>query len=230
MDIVVSITNEAIYESQWLQFHFDNVWDYIHPDAILIPQQSSLWLMPITSTKAYTYLNNGHVQAYHARDPAHRFEHYYTRAQIMATLYSRNVYECAARQELFSFRYSRAHDEKSIRISTETRLKRIEFKIERDCTVTAFGGCSVLNLYKDITLNNHALLNSQNENCVPMAYFPLKTAQKLSAQDKLCVTFWMHRNAGRQQFWYEWKTTEPHISINHNLKGDAYKLPLSSLV
>lgn len=229
MDIVVSITDEAIYESQWLQFNFDSVRNFIHPEAILIPRQSSMSIAPITSAKAHAYLLDGYA-GYHRRNPAQRLQNYYTRAQIISPIYTRNVYECATRQELFSFTHSHTCDEKFIEISAETRLKRLEFKIDCDCIVTGFGGYNQINLYKDVTLNNQAITNSQNENCVPMAYFPLKVPQTLNSEDKFNVAFWMQNNVERRRFWYEWATIAPQISINHNLKGQAYTLQLLNSV
>lgn len=134
------------------------------------------------------------------------------------------MYECSARQELFTFKHSHTCDEKYIALCDETRMKRVEFKIDRDCIVTGFGGYHQLHLYRDVTLSNQALIKNHNESCVPMAYFPLIKPQTLNAQDNLSVIFWLQNCVERGRFWYEWETIAPHISDNHNWKGQAFTL------
>lgn len=52
MDIVVSISFEAIYESQWIKFNFDQVCDYIRDDAIMIPHQSAVSIVCVLLQKS----------------------------------------------------------------------------------------------------------------------------------------------------------------------------------
>ncbi|XP_031633728.1 protein arginine N-methyltransferase 5-like isoform X2 [Contarinia nasturtii] len=222
MDIVASITFESIYESQWLQFNFDRVCEYIRPGAIMIPYQSTLTIVPITSTSTYTFLQEGSMEIMQ-----NGFENYSKRAQTMSPLYTRNLYECSNSQVLFSFKYRCFRtDKRSIRISSDTRMKRLEFMIERDCVVTGFGSYFQALLYKDITLNNQSWLNANNKNCVPMAYFPLKTPQTLNVQERLKAVFWLHNETDKQKYWYEWHTTAPIPTALHNLRGNAFTLQL----
>lgn len=134
MDILVSVTLEAIYESQRLQFNFDRVRNYMRSDAILIPQHSSLSIVPVTAARVHSHLQDGQPSF---RRNSSGIEHYETRAQTIYPLYTRNLYECAAIQELFSFRYPTS---RCVHISSETRLKKLAFQMERDCTVTGFCG------------------------------------------------------------------------------------------
>lgn len=219
MDIVVSLTSEAIFESQWLQFNFNRAHDYIRPNAIFIPRQTSLTIMPITSAMACAYMHDGQNVKYRCRQSVNGMENYVKRAQTMTSLYTRNVYECAVGQQLFPFQYTY---ENSVQISTDTQMKRLQFTIVRDCIVTGLGGYHQLNLYKDITLNNHAILNAHNEDCIPMVYFPLKNPQTIST--RLNVTIWQHTDAAQHRHWYEWQTTSPLVSFLHNLRGEAYTL------
>lgn len=181
-----------------------------------------LFQVPITSAKVYEFLHDGTLHYFHRRPNG--FENYTKRAQTICPLYTRNMYKCSASQELLSFKYQRPCTERNIRISSDTRIKRVEFIIERDCVVTGFGSYFQLSLYKDVTMNNQKLLRSNNTNCIPMAYFPLKTPQTLNAQDRLKAVFWLHAENDKRKHWYEWHTTAPHLTSVHNLTGNAFAL------
>lgn len=221
MDIVVSLTSEAIFESQWLEYNFIQVQKYIRPDAIFIPHQSSLTIMPITAAKACSSLHDG--QNIILRNISHQngMEKYSIRAQTMSILYTRNVFECATGQELFTFNHEHRN---GARILTDKKMKRLQFTMDSDCNVTGFGAYHQSNLYKDVSLNNYNMLNVKNENCIPMAYFPLKNPQLLTGQQKLEITFWLNGDAVGQRHWYEWQITSPLISCVHNVAGAVYSL------
>lgn len=221
MDIVVSVTSEAAYESQWLKFNFDRIKDYMRLNAILIPRQSTLTVVPVTSAKVCSFLHSGDMK-FKYREQTHGLENYANRAQTVCPLYTRNLYECATHLELFSFNYL-CNQKERVQIESETRLKRLNFKIERDCMVTGFCGYFQSTLYKNITLNNRTMFRNDNEDCVPMVYFPLKCPQSLNAQTELKTQFWLNFNACTQKHWYEWTTTAP-ISMVHNLNGDVCAL------
>ncbi|XP_055309339.1 protein arginine N-methyltransferase 5-like isoform X2 [Sitodiplosis mosellana] len=223
MDIVVSITSRAIYESQCLQFNFNRVHEYIRPDAIFIPGQSSISIVPITCALAYSTLHEGALKFNH-RNSAHELQSYEIRAQIVCPLYTRNFYECADAHELFSFKYQCSYNDRSIRVTTDSRTKRSEFVLDREAVVTGFAGYFQAVMYKDVTLNNRTMFNNHNIGCIPMAYFPLKCPQTLSAQEKLKTAFWLHINADKQECWYEWHTMAPIPTSFQNLKGDSYTL------
>lgn len=76
MGIVVSITLSEIYESQWLQVNFNRVCKYIRSDAILIPRQSGLSVVPVLSANyaanAYSFLQR--CQQYRYRNETHGYE------------------------------------------------------------------------------------------------------------------------------------------------------------
>lgn len=217
MDIIVSLTLEAIYESQWIQFNFDNVKNYIRTDGILIPHQTSLKIVPVTTARVYSYLQqlNDHMKYF--RKSANGIECYETRAQTIYPMYTRNVYECAGSQELFSFQ----HIASNLQITSDTRIHKFNFKIDRDCVVTGFSGYYQATLYKNVTLNNRALFRANNRNCIPVMYFPLKSPQNLTANTQLSVTFWFMSNIERKKYWYEWQTTDPIIIGTQNLNGCA---------
>lgn len=147
MDIIVSVTLEGIYESQRLQFNFDRVRNYIRSDAILIPHHSSLSIVPVTAARVHSYLQDSQPSF---RRSSSGIEHYESRAQTIYPLYTRNLYECAAVQELFSFRYPTS---RCVHISSETRLKKLTFQMERDCTVTGFCGFYQVNCRFQSNLN-----------------------------------------------------------------------------
>lgn len=223
MDIIVSITSKAIYECQCLQFNFERVREYIRPDAIFIPRQSTLSIVPITSSVAYSALLDGGLH-FDYRNPTHGLQSYKIRAQTVCPLYTRNFYECSTAQELFTFKYQCSYNARSIRVVADTRTKRPEFTIDRDCVVTGFGGYFQAIMYKDVTLNNRTMFNNHNRDCVPMAYFPLRSPQSLSAQEKLKTVFWLHTDTDKEESWYEWHTTAPILTSFQNLKGDSYTL------
>lgn len=216
MDIVVSITSEAIYESQILKLNFGRVKNYIRQDAILIPRQSKLLVFPVTSAKVYSYLQDGWSKYYHR--PPNGLEHYETRAQTVCPLYTRNLYECAGSKELFSFGYFSCNAPK-VHVSSDTQFNRLEFTIDRDCIVQGFCGYLKAILYKDITLSNRTLVGHHNQNCAPLVYFPLKSAQTLKAQTKLEAMFWLNSDHEKKKIWYEWQITAPLPTATHNLKG-----------
>lgn len=227
MDIVCSITSEAIYESQWIQFNFDCVRSYMKSDTILIPNQTKLSLVPVTSALAYSMLHEG-IMTFNYRNSPNGLENYSTRAQTVCPIYTRNVYECATIQELFTFKHHfpcpPPNDNRIIHISTDTRVKRMAFQIDRDCVVTGFIGHFQATLYKDVSLNNRTMLNARNIDCIPMTYFPLLTPQTLNAQNKLETRFWIHTDTDKQKHWYEWHTIAPIPTNFHNLNGDSYSL------
>lgn len=220
MDIVVSITSKAVYESQCLQFNFDRVHEYIRSDAIFIPRESTLSIAPITSAMAYSTLHEG-VASFNSLDASHGLQSYKIRSETVCPLYTRNFYQCATSQELFSFKYQCSYNERSIRVHNDIRTQKPVFIIDRECVVTGFAGFFQAVLYKDVVLNNRAMFNNRNINCIPMAYFPLKTPQSLSAQQKLKAVFWLHTDADKQKCWYEWHTTAPIPTSFQNLKGDS---------
>lgn len=217
MDIIVSITLEAIYESQWLQFNFESVKNYMRSNAILIPRHSSLTIMPVTAARVYSYLQQLPYEK-KLHQPLNGIEYYETRAQTVCPLYTRNLYECAAGQELFSYRHVIS---RCVQISSDTRCHKLSFNIDRECVVTGFCGYFQATLYKNITLNNQAGLQSHNRGCIPTVYFPLKSAQTLAPQSQLNATFWLIGDVDRRKYWYEWQTTHPIITGTHNLNGDS---------
>lgn len=221
MDIVVSITSEAVYESQWLKYNFDRVRDYTRPNAILIPRHSSITITPVTSSKVCSYLHEGKID-FKYREATHGLGSYANRAQTVCPLYTRNLYECATSLELFSFNYI-CNKNDGIQIQSDTRIKRLDFTINHDCVPTGFAAHFQTTLYQNVTLNNRSLLRSDNEHCVPMVYFPLRNPQTLSAQSKLEAQFWLNFDAEKHKHWYEWKTITP-MSVMHNLKGEVCSL------
>lgn len=225
MDIVVSITSKAIYESQCLQFNFDRVRRYVQPNAILIPNQSTISIVPITSALTHSMLQEGF--SYDRRNPSHGLQNYKVRTQTVCPLYTRNFYECATVQELFSFKHHCSCNDRSVRIMDDARIKRSEFVIDRDAVVTGFAGYFQVVLYKDVTLTNRNIFKSHSVGCVPMAYFPLKSPQTLSAKEKLKTVFWLHTDAEQRKCYYEWHTTHPIATPLQNLKGDAFTLHYS---
>lgn len=218
----MSITSNAIYESQCLQFNFDRAREYIRPDAIFIPRQSSISIAPITSAPAYSTLHEG--LNFNHRTTLDGLQSYKIRAQTVCPLYTRNFYECAAAQELFSFKHQCSYTDRSIRVQTDTRTKRPQFVMDRDALVTGFAGYFQAAMYKDVTLTTRTLFNNRNIGCVPMAYFPLKSPQTLNAQQKLKAGFWLHTDADKQKCWYEWHTTAPYPTSFQNLKGESFTL------
>lgn len=216
MDIVVSITSQSVFESQWIQLNFESVRNYTRSDAILIPNQSAVSIVPVTAAKAHSYLHTFTMN--HNRRETDGLEYYETRAQTVYPLYTRNLYECAMGQDLFSFIY---HPSSRVQVSSETRHKKLTFNIDRDCVVTGFCGHFRATLYKDITLNNRAWLNTYNTDCVPMAYFPLKTPSTLGIQDQLKVAFWLIGDIDMKKYWYEWQIINPISIGTHNLNGNS---------
>lgn len=219
MDIVMSVTSEAIYESQWLKLNFDRIKNYIRPDAILIPKQTTLTIVPVTAARVGSFLQHNETNL-NRHETADKLQSYTNRAQIIYPLYTRNFYECATSLELFSFNYSCNSD---IQIRSDARSKLLNFKIERDCMVTGFLGYFQSTLYKNITLNNRTMIKDNNEDCVPTAYFPLKSPSILKSHSELQTHFWLNFNAETNKYWYEWKTTSP-ISMIHNLNGEVCAL------
>lgn len=222
MDIVVSITSKAIYESQCLQFNFDRVCRYIRPEAIFIPNQSTISIVPITSAMAHSTLQEG--LSYNHQNQSHGLQNYKIRTQTVCPLYTRNFYECATVQELFSFKHQCSYNDRRVRITADARIKRPEFVIDRDAVVTGFAGYFQVVMYKDVTMMNRNMFNSQNVGCIPMTYFPLKSPQTLSANEKLKTVFWLHTDADKRKCYYEWHTTHPFATPLNNLKGDSFTL------
>lgn len=222
MDIVVSITLSAIYESQWLQLNFNRVCKYIRSDAILIPRQSGLSVVPVLSANAYSFLQTS--PQYRYRSETNDFERHEIRSQVICPIYTRNFYECSTSQELFRFGYHVGDAD----ILSDHRYKMLTFTIHRDCTVTGFIGYFDAVFYKDIKLSNQGWVRDDNRDCVPMVYFPLRTAQVIKAQTAMKIAFQLFGCVEQKKYWYEWQTIAP-ITIGHqNLCGKSCSLQYSS--
>lgn len=222
MDIVVSVNLSAIYESQWLQVNFNRVYNYIRSDAILIPHQSAISIVPIQAANAYSFMQR--CPQYRHRNDTHGYERHEIRTQVICPMYTRNFYECSASQELFSFQYNFGN----VEILSEHRYKVLTFTIQRDCVVTGFCGHFNATLYKDIKLSNQVWVRDDNVNCVPTVYFPLRTPQVMKAQTAMKTAFQLFGCIDKKRYWYEWQTISP-ITIGHqNLCGKSCSFQYSS--
>lgn len=222
MDIVVSITQSAIYESQWLQVNFNRVYKYIRKDAILIPHQSSLSVVPVLSANACSYLQRSPQHRYCTE--THGFERHEVRSQVVCPIYTRNFYECSTSQELFSFEY-RLGD---VEILSDHRYKVLTFTIHRDCVMTGFFGYFDATLYKDIKISNRTWLRDDNADCVPTVYFPLRTPQVIKGQTAMKTAFQLFGCVDKKKYWYEWQTIAP-VTIGHqNLCGKSCSFQYAS--
>lgn len=221
MDIVVSITLSALYEAQWLQVNFNRVCNYIRSDAILIPRQSGLSVVPVLSANAYSFLQT--CPQYRYRNETHGYERHEIRSQVICPIYTRNLYECSASQELFLFQYHL----NNVEILSDHRYKMLTFTIHRDCVVTGFCGYFDAILYKDIKLSNQAWVRDSNTDCIPMVYFPIRAPQVIKAQAAMKIAFQLFGCVDKKKYWYEWQTIEP-ITIGHqNLCGNSCSLEYS---
>lgn len=222
MDIVVSLTLSTIYESQWLQVNFSHVSNYIRSDAILIPQQSAISVVPVLSANAYSFFQRTPKHQY--RSETHGYERHAIRSQVMCPMYTRNFYECSTSQELFLFKYNVG----VAKILSDHRYKALEFSIHRDCTVTGFVGYFSATFYKDIKQSNQTWMNDENRDCVPMVYFPLRAPQAMQAQATMKIAFQLFGCVEQKKYWYEWQTISPITIGQQNLCGKSCSLQYSS--
>lgn len=222
MDIVVSITLSAIYESQWLQVTFNRVCKYMRSDAILIPRQSGISVVPVLSANAYSFFQRS--PQYRYRSQTNEFERHEIRSQVICPIYTRNFYECSTSQQLFQYRYNLGN----VEILSDHRYKMLTFTMHRDCAVTGFIGYFDATLYKDIKLSTQAWMRDYNCDCVPMVYFPLRMAQVLKAQAEMKIAFQLFGCVEQKKYWYEWQTIAPIIIGHQNLSGKSCSLKYSS--
>lgn len=223
MDIVVAVTLSAIYESQWLQVTFNRVSNYIRSDAILIPKQSAVSVVPVLAANVYSYLQ--WCPQYQYRSPTHGFERHEIRSEVVCPVYTRNFYECSVRQELFLFQYQYGN----VQILSDHRYKMLTFTIHQDCVVTGFCGYFNATFYKDIKLSNDAWLCDDNYDCVPMVYFPLRTPQVCKADTEMKIAFQLFGCVDRKTYWYEWQIIEPiTMGATQNLCGKSCSFLYSS--
>lgn len=192
-------------------------------DAILIPQQSGISVVPVLSANAHSFLQRSPHQRY--RSQTHGFERHEIRSQVICPIFTRNFYECSTQQELFSFKY---HVNEVAEILSDHRYKMLTFDIHRDCAVTGFIGYFDATFYKDVKLSNRGWVLDVNRDCVPMVYFPLRTPQVLKAQTAMKIAFQLFGCVEKKKYWYEWQTIAP-ITIGHqNLCGKSCSLQYSS--
>lgn len=217
MNIVVNFALNNTYQHQWLQFNFDIVKSYIHANAVLIPSNSRMSIVPIMSSSIQTEL----------REPSRIFDwrnvalpDYQTRAQMLSIITTRQYYECSTVQELFSFDH-RNELKQSKHFAPRNQIKQLIFDIHQDCLLNGFAAFFEATLYKDQKWSNEHMLTEYNAKCLPLNYFPVSQPQLLRTDDKLNVHFWLIGDSVSRKKWYEWNTTSPNITHIHNLNGKA---------
>lgn len=224
MDIIVAFCSEVKYQNHRLQIQMQNMEIYAHPDAILIPNQSKLYITPITSSVIHGNLKTDYAYQCQKNKDFDSKQPFAT----VCTAYTRNIYNCASEQLLFDFTHTN-YKEKLVTVITDKRWKELTFNIKQDCIVTGFRSYVEVNLYGDINVSDRHILNEHSWKCVPITYYPLRTPIVLSTNDKLQAQFWFHNDPIKRKFWYEWCIVSPHVLPPiHNMCGFLDKTTYSN--
>lgn len=209
MDIIVAVSPELMYQSQWLKLNMDHVSKYATIDAIFIPKQTKLFISPVMSSRIQSEIQ-AETYAYVHRNPTDCREGE-LRKQTIRSSFMRHICQCSVELEAFKFEYP-------MDTFSQERHKQLQFHIEQDYTLTGFAGYFEANLYKDIKLNGCGG-NDGGRSCIPIMYFPLIHPTSLDGGCELNTEFWLVFNKAKHTFWYEWCMKPPHITPIYNLKG-----------
>lgn len=200
MNILISVSPECIFQSQWLKQNYDQVSVYASDNPILIPDQSKLLIEPIMAPEIY---GNMLLNSFDLIDDIE------FRMEAVYPLHIDDFFKCSNAHELFTFKYS---IKKLYAVLSDERSKSLKFTISEDCIVSGFIGCLEIRLYKNCTLNYC------NDTYFPFMYFPLVKPQSLNAGDNLIVDFRLIVDVEHKNFWYEWCIDSENAYI-HNAEG-----------
>lgn len=220
MHIIVSMPFESMYHSQWLQFNFDQVKHFLHEDGLIIPQQSTLSIAPIMSSKIHNKVRHGEI---FVDSKEVDVREYAKRSQSIFKVFPRNFYECAAPQLIFSFDH---RPDKRIPFchATETEMTEVTFDTKLECMVVGFFGYFQTTLYRHIEVCNRKMDQMNDIVCPALTFYPLASPQYLHAMQTLHVTFRLCFDAKEDCAWFEWGTNEPYISAVHNFMGRTHRM------
>lgn len=218
--IIVSMPFESMYHSQWLQYNFDRVKHFLRTDGLFIPQQSTLSISPIMSSKILNKIRHGEI--FVDSKGVDVFE-YTTRSQTIFKVFPKNFYECAAPKVIFSFDH-RPNERTSFCCTTETEMSSVTFETKLKCMVVGFFGYFQAILYRHIEVNNQKMDQIDDLVCPALTFYPLASPQHLCAKQLLHVTFRLCFDANKNCVWFEWSTNEPIISEVHNFMGRVHRM------
>lgn len=220
MHIIVSMPFESMYHSQWLQYNFDQVKHFLGPDGVVIPQQSSLSIVPIMSSKIHNKVRHGEI---FVDSKEVDVLHYEKRSQTIFAVFPRNFYECAAPKLMFSFEL-RPNHRMSFCHATETETVTVTFDTKLECVVVGFFGYFAATLYRHIEVSNQKMNQMDDIVCPALTFYPLASPQHLLAKQRLHVTFRYCFDANRNWAWLEWSTHDPIASEIHNFMGRSHRM------
>lgn len=220
MHVIGSLPFESMYHSQWLQFNFDQVRHFLRPNGAIIPQQSTLSIAPIMSSKIHNKVRHGDIIIDSKEVDVFEYE---TRSQSIFKIYPRNYYECATPKIVFSFEH-RPNKRAPFCWTTESELTIVTFDIKLECVVIGFLGYFETVLYRNIELSQRKMTQLDDIVCPAITFYPLVSPQHLHAKQSLDATFRLFFDAHKDCVWLEWNTNAPIISPVHNFKGRTHRM------
>lgn len=220
MHIIVSMPFESMYHSQWLQFNFDRVKHFLRPDGLIIPQQSTLSIAPIMSSKIHNKIRHGEIFVDSREVDVFEYE---KRSQTIFNVFPKNFYECAPPKVVFSFEH-RPHKRTPICYATETELTTVTFDTKLECMVSGFFGYFAAILYRHVEISNRKMDHMDDIVCPALTFYPLASPQHLQAKQSLHATFRLCSDANEDCVWFEWGTNGPIISTVHNFMGRSHRM------
>lgn len=218
IDIVVAMPFESMYQSQWIQFNFDQVRHFLRPNGVIIPQQTRLSIAPVMSSKIYNKIRHGEVNIDSAEIDTLA---YATRSQCIYKVYPKSFYQCAPPKVVFSFDHRSSTPFCSI---TETEIANVTFVSKLQCSVVGFFGFFEAKLHQHIVISNLRMEEIDDLICPALTYYPLAIPQPLLARQTLHVTFQQCLDAKENCAWLEWKTSAPFASTVHNFMGRIHRM------
>lgn len=220
MDIIVSMPFESMYHSQWLQLNFDHVKHFMRPNGLVIPQQSTLSIAPIMSSKIHNEVRRGEI--FIDSKEVDVFE-YDKRSHTIFKVFPKNFYECAPPEVAFLFEH-RPNKRASFCHVTETEMTTVSFNTKLECMVVGFFGYFDAILYRHIEVGNQKMDRVNDNLCPAVTFYPLASPQHMHAKQSLQVTFRLCFDAKEDCAWLEWSTTGPIISAVHNFMGRTHRM------
>lgn len=215
VDIIVSELLGSFGDNELSPECLDGAQKHLKSDGISIPSKSTSYINPTMSSKVY---NNVRLvdRNMHPRD---RYQNYSNQSECTYVLYIKNCYHIDNPKPVFEF----AHPNLSKTIDN-TRYKTIEFDVSIDCMLNGFTGYFDCTLYKDIMLSTNPLTHTKGMVSWFTLFFPITEPLFLRAGEKVKFNIW--RCIGSHKVWYEWSTSEPHVTHIHNHGGRSCSIQM----